>query len=103
MADTVNSEKNILIADMRRIGFVHLEGVEKYIAKHAPKACFLVTPSKPHENVLKYAEKIPSLKIIVSSNFQREKEKIVQEYPGITIDIIDSYHLAGRDGMLDGA
>jgi len=103
LTDTKQSEEKILIAKMRRIGFVHLQGVEKYLEKHTAKKCFLITPVKPHENVFKHAEKIQSLKIIISSDFQEEKKKIENEYPDVEIITVDPYQLAGRDGMLDGA
>ena len=93
----------ILISKIEKIGIVHLQGVEKYLEKHNPKRCFLITPSQPHENVLKYAENIKVLKIIIASDFQEEKRKIEKEYPNEDIVTINPYQLAGRDGMLDGS
>jgi len=99
----VNDSQKILISKINKIGFVHLQGVEKYLAKQQPKKYILITSSKPHENVLKYAEDIKGLEIVVSSNFEEKKKKIEQDYKDTEIVIIDSYQLAGRDGMLDGA
>jgi len=103
MAGAKQSGEKILISNMDKIGIVHLQGVEKYLEKYKPKKCFLFTSSQPHENVLKYAEHIQSLKIIISSNFQEEKKKIEKEYTDSNIVTVDPYQLAGRDGMLDGA
>jgi len=103
LINTKQSKEKILIAKMRRIGFVHLQGVEKYLEKHTTKKCYLITPVKPHENVLIHAEEIQSLQIIVSSDFQEEKKKIENEYSDVEIITVDPYQLAGRDGMLDGA
>ncbi len=95
--------EKVLISKINKIGIVHLHGAEKYLEKHKPKMCFLISLSQPHENVLKYAEDIKGLKIVVSSNFEDEKKKIEQDYKDTEIVMIDSYQLAGRDGMLDGA
>ncbi len=93
--------KKILISKLNKIGIVHLHGIEKYLARETIQKCFLITSAAPHENVFKYAEKIPSLEIIISSDFAGEKRKIEEEHPEAKVVIIDAYHLAGRDGMLD--
>ncbi len=93
--------KQILISQLSRIGITHLQGIEKYLNRNDMERCFLITSITPHKNVLEYAKKIPSLKIIVSANFQQEKRKIKEEHPGAKIISIDPYHLASRDGMLD--
>jgi len=93
--------KQILISQLNRIGIVHLQGIEKYLIRNDIQKCFLITSITPHENVLEYAEQIPSLEIVVSSHFQKEKKKIEKEHPGVKIISIDPYHLAGRDGALD--
>lgn len=103
MFGTQFSDDKILISNIEKIGIVHLQGVEKYLEKHKLKRCFLITPSQPHENVLKYAENIEVLKIIITSDFQEEKRKIEKEYSNKNIVTINPYQLAGRDGMLDGA
>ena len=103
LTDTKGSSEKIVISSIEKVGFIHLQGIKKYIEKHAPKKCFFITPVRPHENVLKNAEHIPSLKIIVSSDFREEKKNIEKEYPDSEIVTVDPYHLAGRDGMLDGA
>jgi hypothetical protein len=93
--------KQILISQLNRIGIVHLHGIEKYLIRNDIQRCFLITSITPHENVLEYAKKIPSLEIVVSSHFQKEKKKIEEEHPKAKIISIDPYHLAGRDGALD--
>ncbi|HNR65348.1 MAG TPA: hypothetical protein PKJ95_03520 [Atribacterota bacterium] len=93
--------KKILISNLNRIGIVHLHGIEKYLDRHDYQKCFLITPIAPHENVYKYAEKIPSLEIIISSDYAGEKKRIEEEHPEAKMFVIDAYHLAGRDGMLD--
>jgi len=93
--------KKILISKLNRIGIVHLHGIEKYLDRHDFHKCYLIAPVTPHENVFKYAEKIPYLEMIVSSDFEGEKKNIEEKHPGAKIVIIDAYHLAGRDGMLD--
>ena len=93
--------KKILISKLNRIGIVHLHGIEKYLDRHDFQKCYLIAPVTPHENVFKYAEKIPSLEIIISSDYAGEKRTIEVEHPEAKIAIIDAYHLAGRDGMLD--
>jgi hypothetical protein len=102
LPDVQGSGEKILISSVDKVGIVLLQGIEKYMEKHALKKCFLITSAQPHENVLKYAEHIQSLKIIISSDFREEKEKIEKEYPDTKIITVDSYYLAGRDGMLDG-
>lgn len=101
MANNKLPTEKILISKLSRIGIVHLHGIEKYLDRHNFHKCFLITPTAPHENVFKYAERIPSLEMIVSSDFAGEKKKIEGDYPEAKIVIIDAYHLAGRDGMLD--
>ncbi len=103
MTEKQRSGEEILVSNIDRIGIVHLQGVEKYIEKHNPKICFLITPVNPHDNVLKYAEQIQALKIIISSNFQEEKKRIEIEYSDVKIITINPYQLAGRDGMIEGA
>jgi len=93
--------KKILISRLNRIGIVHLHGIEKYLDRDNIHKCFLITSVAPHENVYKYAEKIPSLEIIISSDFAGVKKKIEEEYFGAKVVLVDAYHLAGRDGMLD--
>ena len=100
MVNNKKSVKKILISNLSRIGIVHLQGIEKYLDRHDYNRCFLVTPNTPHENVYKYAEKIPLLEIIISSNYAEEKVGIEEELPEVKIVIIDAYHLASRDGML---
>lgn len=90
------------ISNIDKVGIVHIQGVEKYLKRHNLKYYFLITPLKPHDNVLKIAKPIQLLKIVISSNFQEEKKKIEQKYPDTKIVIVDPYELAGRDGMLDG-
>ena len=101
MVNNKFSAKKILISNLNRIGIVHLHGIEKYLDRHDYHRCFLVTPNTPHENVYKYAEKIPSVEIIISSDYTGEKKRIEEEHPEAKMFIIDAYHLAGRDGMLD--
>jgi len=101
MADKQIAGESILLSHLKKIGIVHLQGIEKYIDRNRFKRCFLITPVTPHENVLSYAQKIPSLEIIVSHNFREEKRKITETYPEAKIITVDPYHLAGRDGMLD--
>ena len=101
MANNKISAKKFLISNLNRIGIVHLQGIEKYLDRHDYHRCFLVTPAAPHENVYKYAEKISSLEIIISSDYAGEKRRIEEGNPEAKIVIIDAYHLAGRDGMLD--
>lgn len=103
MSDFKSSREKMIISHIDKIGILHLQGVEKYLEKHKSKKIFLITSVQPHENVLKYAEHMESLEIIISSDFQEEKEKIEKEYPDAEIVMIDSYRLAGRDGLLDGA
>jgi SpoU rRNA methylase family enzyme len=103
MVGTKETSEKIIISNINKIGIVHLQGVEKYLEKHKPKKCFLITTSQPHENVLKHAEHIQQLEIIVSSKFKEEKEKIEKKYKDSEIVTVDPYQLAGRDGMLDGA
>lgn len=103
MVGTKKINEKIVISNINKIGIVHLQGAEKFLEKHKPKKCFLITASKPHENVLKYAEHIQLLEIIISSNFMEEKEKIGKKYKDSEIVTVDPYQLAGRDGMLDGA
>jgi hypothetical protein len=102
MVGTQKSKGKILISKIDKIGIVHLQGTEKYLERFKPEKCFLITASQPHENVLKYAEDIKPLEIIISSNFKEEKEKIEKKYKDSEIVTIDPYQLAGRDGMLDG-
>ena len=93
--------KNILISNMNKIGIVHLHGIERYLKRADIQKTFLVTPNTPHENVFNHAKHIPSLEIVVSSNFSEERKKIAEKYSEAKIVIVDPYHLAGRDGMLD--
>lgn len=93
----------IIISKVNKIGMVHLDGVKKYTEKYKPKKYYLITPSKPHENVLKFAGQIKKLEIIFSSDFEKEKKEVKKKHPDEKIMLIDSYQLAGRDGMLDGA
>jgi|LDZT01.1.fsa_nt_gi hypothetical protein len=103
MVGSQKSKGKVMISNIDKIGIIHLQGTEKYLEKNKPKKCFLITASQPHENVLKYAEHIQLLEIIVSKNFKEEKEKIEKKYKDSEIVIVDPYQLAGRDGMLDGA
>jgi len=93
----------IIISKINKIGMVHLEGLKKYTKKNNPKRCYFITSVKPHENVFKSAEKIENLEIIVSAEFEKEKKEIANKYHDAKLILIDSYQLAGRDGMLDGA
>lgn len=103
MVGTHKPKGKIVISNIDKIGIVHLQGTEKFLEKNEPEKCFLITASQPHENVLKYAEHIQLLEIIVSTNFKEEKEKIERKYKDSEIVTVDPYQLAGRDGMLDGA
>lgn len=102
MVEIKNSGEKIAISNIDKVGIVHIQGVEKYLKRNNPKYYFIVTPLKPHDNVLKMAEDIRLLKIVISSNFSEEKKKIEQEYSNMKIVTVDPYELAGRDGMLDG-
>ena len=96
------SKNKIFISVVKKIGMVHLQGVEKQLQKGAFSQCFLITSVQPHENVIKYADQIKLLTILVASDAKQEKERIQQENPEVNVVMMDSYHLAGRDGMLDG-
>jgi len=95
--------KIIIISKVNKIGMVHLDGVKKYIEKHKAKKFYLITPTEPHNNVLKSAGQIKNLEIIVSPDFEKEKKGIKKIYRDEKLMLIDSYQIAGRDGMLDGA
>ncbi len=101
MSEKENISKSIIISRINKIGIVHLHGIEKYLKRSDIEKSYFITPNIPHENVLNHAKKISSLEIIISADFSKEKEKIEDLYPEAKIILIDPYHLAGRDGMLD--
>jgi len=101
MFDTPKSGELVLVSHIKKIGILHLQGIEKYLARYNFQRCFLITPVKPHENVINYAEQIKHLEIIISPNFKEEKKKIEEKFPAVKIVTVDPYHLAGGEGMLD--
>jgi nicotinic acid mononucleotide adenylyltransferase len=102
--DNIRPDDQILVSHIKRIGILHLQGIEKYLARYNLQRCFLITPvkpHKPHDNVIKYTEQIKSLKIIISPKFKEEKKKIEGKFPDVKIITVDPYHLAGGEGMFD--
>lgn len=91
----------IFISNVDKVGIAHLEGVEKYLLRYKPKKFFLITSFQPHKNVMKYAKRITLLNIIISTDFQKAKNKIAQQYSNSKIVLVNPYHLAGREGILD--
>lgn len=101
MPDKIDMNQKVIISKVDRIGIVHLGGIEKYFKKHEADLAFLITRTKPHDNVIKFSETMNYLKITVSKNYQKEIERIKNDFPDGEIVILDPYLLAGRDGMLD--
>ena len=50
--------QKILLVNIKKVGFVHLHGLENYQKKSNIDLCFFVTPVKPYDNVLNYAKKL---------------------------------------------
>lgn len=101
MVAKMMSGQQILLSHLPKVGMVHLHGVEKHLKRGNVERCFLITPDEPHENVLNYAQKIEPLEIIISANFREERRRIEEENPDKKILVVDPYHLADRDSMLD--
>jgi len=94
-------KEKVIISYTQKLGIVCVQSLEKYVEKNKITKCYIIIPNPPHQNVVKYAENIDQIEIIVSSDFKQETEKIKKLYPGSTIEIINLEDFGERNMMRD--
>jgi len=91
----------IIISFGQKIGIVSIRSLEEYIKRNKILKCFIITSFTPHQNVIDYTQKIILLKIIVSSDFKEEVQKIKRMYPDSLIEMINLDDFGGKNMMRD--
>ena len=96
-----DKKEKIIISFTQKLGMVCLRSLEEYIEKNKIAKCYIIIPNPPHQNVIKYAQNISLLEIIVSPNLKQETEKIKKLYKDSTIEIINLEDFGERSMMRD--
>ena len=96
-----DKKEKIVVSFTQKLGMVCLRSLEEYIEKNKIAKCYIIIPNPPHQNVIKYAQNISLLEIIVSPNLKQKTEKIKKLYPGSTIEIINLEDFGERNMMRD--
>jgi cellobiose-specific phosphotransferase system component IIB len=96
-----DKKEKIVISFTQKLGMVCLRSLEEYIEKNKIAKCYIIIPNPPHQNVIKYAQNISLLEIIVSPNLKQETEKIKKLYKDSTIEIINLEDFGEKNVMRD--
>ena len=96
-----DKKEKVIVSFTQKLGMVCLRSLEEYIEKNKIAKCYIIIPNPPHQNVIKYAQNISLLEIIVSPNLKQKTEKIKKLYPGSTIEIINLEDFGERNMMRD--
>jgi len=96
-----DKKEKVIVSFTQRLGMVCLRSLEEYIEKNKVVKCYIIIPNPPHQNVIKYAQNISLLEIIVSPNLKQETEKIKKLYKDSTIEIINLEDFGERSMMRD--
>ncbi|HAJ32470.1 MAG TPA: hypothetical protein DCK79_03755 [Candidatus Atribacteria bacterium] len=96
-----DEKEKVIVSFGQKIGIVYLRSLEEYIEKIKIVKCYIVVFHPPHQNVVKYAENIDQIEIVISPDFKQEIEKIKKLYPGSTIEIINLEDFGERNMMRD--
>jgi hypothetical protein len=96
-----DEKEKVIISFAQKLGIVCIQSLEKYIEKFKITKCYIIIPHSPHKNVVKYAENIDQIEIVIAPDFKQEIEKIKKLYPGSTIEIINLEDFGERNMMRD--
>jgi len=94
-------KEKVIISYTQKLGIVCVQSLEKYVEKNKIAKCYIIIPNPTHQNVVKYAENIDQIEIVISPDFKQETEKIKKFYPGSTIEIINLEDFGERNMMRD--
>jgi cellobiose-specific phosphotransferase system component IIB len=96
-----DKKEKVIISFTQKLGMVCLRSLEEYIEKNKIVKCYIIIPNLPHQNVIKYAQNVRLLEIIVSPNLKQETEKIKKLYQNSTIETINLEDFGEKNVMRD--